>query len=524
MANPNNYPGIQYLKAVDSDGRLINFVAEVNWAGDCEAPLTLPLQTRLLWETAKFADLHNRFPGVSDELVLKRSAKRGGVESGEGLVFDAVVECIKVRCRRCHTCANVRKNAFQRAAEGMMAAADVTVFYTLSFGDSYFNTYFSNAASDLAQQYARNLKGTRGAAEFIEKKTAELQRELENCLGYDRLNSDHDAVARVMLTDDRQKLVKRIRDHLPRRFPGTQFLGNISIFEYGDLRGRLHLHGLSHFMVPDGVTRAEFFAWIKEFILDDWVSRGVGVRDAQDVQLYEPGTSMKAASYLFNYLLKYDATAEAKRVSASRVRLCVSRAYRKFGTIAFYTAFPKLVPNGMLREVSPREVDSIAMAAAAKREDWQYGEDLIMAAASQPAWNRLTDDQRQMALSLAHAAYLSNLGELRPPGWGDLEETDRDFPGDDFEFAHWVMDQLRRLKPEKNYGPALIDSSGADVGRYHRPLTGEERENLSKRSRWKNDDHWHPETGEIFTRKQWLSFTNAERAILASGRVPPWWS
>ena len=223
-------------------------------------------------ETAKFADLYNRFPGADDTLLLKSSAKRNGAESGEGLVLDAVVECIKIRCRKCHTCANMRKNAFQRAAEGMLAAADVTVFYTLSFSDSYFENYFRGASTELAEQYARNLQGTRGAKEFLEKKREDLQRELEQCLGYDRLNSDHDAVARIMLTDDRQKLIKRLRDHLPRRFPGSKMLGNISIFEYGELRGRLHVHGLAHFMLPDGVTREEFFAWMRDFILDDWVS------------------------------------------------------------------------------------------------------------------------------------------------------------------------------------------------------------------------------------------------------------
>lgn len=464
MATLNDYPGLNYVKAVDTNGELVNFVADVDFAGTCENPRILPLRTRLLWHTAQVVDLANRFPDTGETIAFKRSAKRGGERSGEGLVADAVVESVKVRCGRCHSCANLRKARWLRAVEGFLAGADLTLFYTLTFSDEYFEHRVRTTVDTVAAQFRGNISGLDGEEEAYQTQRAFYDQQLRKCVGYDALNSEHDAASRAFMCEDRQKMMKLLRRYIDKgRFMGAKLIGQMSVYEYGDTRGRLHLHGLMHFTLPVGVDRREVFRELKDFILSDWVKRGVGKQYAQDVQMYEQGSASSTAAYCLNYVLKYETAAEGKRVTKSRARLACSRGYRKLGTIAYYAAYPKLIPGGMLREVTPREVNDISMKAAAKREDWRYGEDVIMAVASQPAWARLKPEQRDLALALARAAMIWNDGELGPQEYSE-ETHEREYPPDPTEFAQWVQQELRDdIVGEKYYRPDLVREDGSDV-------------------------------------------------------------
>lgn len=468
MTFNNGSLGLRFLKAIDTDGRLVNFVADVDFSGTCQTPRILPLRRRVLWHTAKYVDLYNHLPGVSEEIVLSRSVKRNGVPTGEGTLADAVIESVKIRCQSCQDCANVRKRRWARAVEGFLAGADLSIFYTLTFSDEYFEFRRKKALEENVAEYKGNLGHLRGYEAFIARKRAEIEDELQHAIGYDAANASHDAEGRAMMCGDRQKMFKRLRKHLPDAcFQGANLIGQMSVYEYGDTRGRLHLHGLMHFTLPSGASREEVFNELKSFIVDDWVQRGVGAHWAQDVQLYEPGTSSKTAAYCLNYLLKYETTAEGKRVTASRARLACSKGYRKLGTIAYFAAYPRLVPDGMLREVTPREVDDISMKAASKREDWRYGDDLIMSVASQPGWAKLTPEQRDLALALARAAMIANDGELSSVSGEFLQEDhERDFPPDARELGEWIQHQLR--EGGGNYGRDLITEDGASVADFRR--------------------------------------------------------
>lgn len=467
MTTLNDYPGLNYLKAVDTDGKLVNFVADVDFAETCENPRVLPLRTRVLWHTARHVDLANRFPDAGETIIFKRSAKRGGERSGEGLVADAVIESLTVRCGRCLSCANLRKRRWQRAVEGFLAGADLTLFYTLTFSEQYFEHRVRTTVNNAASIFLGNIAGLgteQERAEVYKTQREFYDQQLRQCVGYNALDSEHDAQSRAFMCDDRQKMMKLLRRYLEKgRFKGAKLIGQMSVYEYGDTRGRLHLHGLLHFTVPDGVDRAEVFRELKEFIIHDWVKRGIGSEAAQNVQMYEQGSSSSTAAYCLNYVLKYETMAEGKRVTKSRARLACSRGYRKLGTIAYYAAYPKLIPGGLLREVTPREVSDISMKAAAKLEDWRYGEDVIMAVASQPAWARLKPEQRDLALALARAAMIWNDGELGPEVFPE-DHHEREFPPDPTEFAEWIEDQLRtEIVGEKYYRPDLVREDGSDV-------------------------------------------------------------
>lgn len=464
MATLNDYPGLNYLKAVNTSGELVNFVADVNFADTCQNPRILPLRTRLLWQTARHVDLVNQFPDAGETIVFKRSAKRGGDRSGEGLIADAVIESVSVRCGRCFSCANLRKSRWMRAVEGFLAGADLTLFYTLTFSDEYFEHRVRTTVDGVAAHFRSNIAGLVGEEEAYKTQRAYFDQQLRKCVGYDALNSEHDAESRAFMCSDRQKMMKLLRRYLEDgRFYGAKLIGQMSVYEYGDTRGRLHLHGLLHFTVPASVDRTEVFRELKDFIISDWVKRGIGKDFAQDVQMYEHGSASSTAAYCLHYLLKYETLAEGKRVTSSRARLACSRGYRKLGTIAYYAAYPKLVPGGMLREITPREVSDISMKAAAKREDWRYGDDVIMAVASQPAWAKLNPAQRDLALALARAAIIWNDGELGPQEYPE-EPEEREYPPDPSAYAEWVQDQLRdAISGEKYYRPDLILEDGSSV-------------------------------------------------------------
>lgn len=495
VATLNSYPGLNYIKAVDENGNLVNFVADVDFAGSCENPRALPLRTRVLWATARHVDLANHFPEMGETIVFERSAKRGGERSGEGIVADAVIEAVKVICGRCRSCANVRKGRWMRATEGFLAGADLSLFYSLTFSEEYFNHRVKNAVDSIAAKFRGNISGLDGEEEAYQAQRQYFEHQLRKCVGFDATSSEHDAASRAFMCEDRQRMIKLLRRYIDLgRFQGAKLIGQMSLYEYGDTRGRLHLHGMMHFNLPAGVDRKEVFKELHDFIIGDWVKRGVGRHFAQNVQMYEQGTSTSTANYLLNYLLKYDEVADGKRVTKSRARLAASKGYRKVGTIAYYAAYPKLVPGGMLREVTPREVNDISMKAAAKREDWRYGDDVIMSVASQPAWARLKPEQRDLALQLARAAMIWNDGELTPeefPDDGTAPEFDedgefvpdpkcgsgpeREYPPDPFEYAHWLQDQLRGdVEGVSYYKPELITEDGSDF----QPTT---------RSHWQKD-------------------------------------
>lgn len=448
-------------KAHDDDsGRVVNAVKVLDYSGSCERPFELPLRQSLLWKSARYADLHGEFPDgearfgerrghfgplafVSDDRsrdeavppLAPSTIVRNGAPSGEAAIAQASLERVRLACGKCHWCANRRKRRWERAATGWVENSPLTLFGTLTFSDEYFSSHF-NAWID--GQLAKGVENEHAFTEF----DAEAWRSAYSSMRVDRFDpkdAEHDAFMRQQLCDERQKLIKRLRHALGHdvRFEGVNLKAHLAVYEYGDLRGRLHMHFLMHFDIGETPVGSAY-SRLRQFLKQHWDDHGVGF---VDVQHATPEEGVESAKYLCQYLLAYEEEHNRKRVTKSRSRLAVSQGYRVKGTEFYFAARPSLIPGGSLRPVDPVPPEERngfrTFGVDADAEDLHLSE-----ASKRLTLAEMPNDFRVAAEQIAKARLAFNTGELWP-GWSDgLERPEDDWaevPDGEFNFAAWLL-------------------------------------------------------------------------------------
>lgn len=424
-----------YNKVTEPDGRIVREVKVLDYSGSCERPFQLPLHRRFLWHTARYVDLSGEFP--DSEAVIQGTVLKNGELSGEGLLIANAIERVRLSCGKCAWCANQRKNRWMRAATGWVESSPLTVLLTLTFSDEYFLSNFNRAKDEYLEQTLRNVCHLPGfnAEEIIE----EHNRRYNRADRFEPGNPEHDSFMRQKLRDERQKLCKRLRVTLERdvRFEGVELKAHLSVYEYGDLRGRLHLHVLAHFEVGDlpvGSAYARLRKWFKKH----WHERGIGFVDAK---LFTPESGSEAARYVTSYLLQYENEQNKLRVSKSRSRLAVSQGYRPKGTDYYYAARPTLIPGGSLRAVDPIPLgEREGFPAPRVDADLEFLE--LSPASKKLTFGDIPYELREDALEIAKARLAFNTGELWPWWSEGLHRPEDDWaevPDDEWNFAAWLM-------------------------------------------------------------------------------------
>lgn len=519
-----------FRKTAEPDGKTVRSVKLLDYSGKCERSFDLPLRERLLWKTARYADVHGEFPdgelrfgrrpmrrgpgdfspqdpGAFDADVTDTSTIwRNGAESGEALIVEAELERVRLACGTCHWCANQRKRRWERAAIGWIETAPLTLFGTLTFSDEFFASNF-NAMLD--EQIAAGViyDGKPGFDRAAWDEAFNAQRTDH----FDPANVEHDEFMRKCLMAERQKMMKRLRHALERdeKFFGIKLRAHLSVYEYGDLRSRLHMHYLLHFDIGE-VPVGSAYSRLRRFLKKNWHLWGIGFTDVQHAT---PHDGVESAKYLFAYLLKYEEVQNQKRVTKAKSRLAVSLGYRTKGTDFWFGARPPIVPGGSLRPADPVPPEERGGFPASSGGDADR-EDLCLSAASEKvSYSDVGHDFRVLAEELARANLAWRDGELWP-GWSAglsrPEDHWAEIPPAVADFTAWLLSRDHRFEPA---------SSAPDVP----PWVSEDCSSVSEGTVNITGEFSHPDTGEPFSSSQWLSFTNAERAVLANGHVPPWW-
>lgn len=452
---------IHFNKATEPDGKTVRAVKLLDYSGKCEKPFDLPLRENLLWKSARLADLHGEFPD-GEERFGRRHGRygpaafrhddkwreeaippldvstiwRNGAESGEALVAQADLERVRLACGKCHWCANERKRRWERAATGWVENSPLTLFGTLTFSDEYFSSHFNAWIDDrlaAGEEMERTLSQFDGMAWFAFYSSMRTDR-------FDPANSEHDAFMRNALMDERQKMLKRLRHALGHdpRFEGVELKAHLSIYEYGDTRGRLHMHFLMHFDIGETPVGSAY-SRLRRFLKKHWHGYGIGF---VDVQHATPVEGVESAKYMMQYLLKYEEEHNRKRVTKSRSRLAVSFGYRVKGTDFYFAARPPIVPGGSLRPadpVPPAERDGFPASAGADAD----ADALYLSEASQKlSFAEMPYDFRVLAEEIAKANLAWRDGELWP-GWSAGHERPEnewaEIPDDAWNFAAWLL-------------------------------------------------------------------------------------
>lgn len=522
----------QFNKATEPNGKTVRAVKLLDFSGKCEKPFDLPLREHLLWSTAKYADLHGEFPdgeerfgrmsGRYSPFAFRRDDKdkeeqfppsqpstvwRNNAESGEALVVQAELERVRLACGSCHWCANQRKRRWERAATGWIENSPLTCFTTLTFGDEYFSAEW-NQWIDAKLEYGDSRDGD-PSFDYLAWFSAYTALRTDK---YDPSNPEHEGFMRKRLQSERQKMFKRLRHALEddERFEGVKLKAHLSVFEVGDLRGRLHMHFVAHFDIGN-MAVGTAYSRLRKFFKKHWHGHGIGY---VDVQHATPDSGVEAARYLTNYLLAYQEEDGLKRVGKARSRLACSLGYRPKGTDFWFAGRPSLIPGGSLRPadpVPPAEREGFPLAGGdADLEDLQLSE------ASQKL--EMPADFRALALRIAKANLAWRDGDLWP-GWSAGYERPEDdwaeLPPAQYEFAQWLLSLKGGLevRPEPQDGArAVPDWLTPDCSSAH-------PDSVNITGRFK-----HPAAGFYFSEEQWLSFTNSERVAIALGHVPPWWT
>jgi hypothetical protein len=523
-----------FNKATEPNGKSVRAVRLLDYSGKCEHPFDLPLREHLLWSTAKYADLHGEFPDgeerfgrmqgrygpasfrhdnkdKEEELPPSQPSTmwRNNAESGEALIVQAELERIRLACGRCHWCANQRKRRWERAATGWIENSALTCFSTLTFGDEYFSSQWNQwIDKKLAEGEAREGESDFDGMAWFSAYTA-LRSDR-----YAPADPEHESFMRKRLQAERQKMFKRLRHALEgdERFEGIKLKAHLSVFEVGDLRGRLHMHFIAHFDIGD-VPVGTAYSRLRKFFKKNWHGHGIGF---VDVQHATPDSGVETARYLTNYLLAYQEEEGRKRVGKAKSRLACSIGYRPRGTDLWFAGRPSLIPGGSLRPadpVPPELRDGFPPSGGdADQEDLQLSE-----ASSKLSFAEMPHEFRVLAEKIAKANLAWRDGDLWP-GWSagyDRPEDDlAELPPGEYEFAQWLLS----LK-----GGVEVHPEPSDADRLIPPWLAPDCSSAHPDSVNITGRFQHPRMGGYFSEDQWLSFTNSERVALALGHVPPWW-
>ena len=470
---------IQFQKTAEAGGKAVRKAKLLDYSGRCERPFDLPLREKLLWNTARYADLHGEFPD-GEALFGRRRGRygpgsfrpddrdseevfppvdvstiwRNGAESGEALLVQAELERVRLACGKCHWCANQRKRRWERAATGWIENSPLTLFGTLTFSDEYFRAQWS-AMIDAQLALGVEREGWQG----FDRAAWETFWNAQRTEHYDPSNGEHDVFMRKHLMAERQRMLRRLRHALEddAALEGIKLSAHLSVFEYGDLRGRLHMHFLMHVeigQVPVGAA----YSRLRLFLKRNWHGHGIGF---VDVQHATPEGGSDAAKYLLQYLLKYEEVQNQKRVTKSRCRLAVSFGYRVKGTDYYFAARPPIIPGGSLRPVDPIPAEAREGFPASSAGDVDR-EDLYLSEASQKlSFGEMPHEFRVLAEQLAVAQLAWRDGEMWP-GWSAGRERPEDdwaeVPPDAVDFAQWLLS--RAWKDDRRFSP-----TGADLAR-----------------------------------------------------------
>lgn len=521
----------QFNKATEPDGKTVRAIKLLDYSGRCEKPFDLPLREKLLWKSARYADLHGEFadgesrfgrmrgrygPGAfrhddkdrEEEFPPEQPSTVwvNGAESGEALIVQADLERVRLACGKCHWCANERKRRWERASIGWIENSALTCFGTLTFSEEYFHTHWNGMIDAKLEEGAEraNSPGFDRAAWDSAYNALRADR-------YDPADPEHDSFMRKRLMAERQKMFKRLRHALERdvRFEDVKLNAHLSVYEYGSLRGRLHMHFLMHFDIGD-LPVGSAYSRLRRFLKDNWHGHGIGFADVQQAT---PDSGGDAARYLTNYLLAYEEEEGRKRVSKSKSRLACSLGYRPKGTDLWFAARPSLIPGGSLRPADPvppeRREGFPPSGGDLDREDLQLSE-----AAQKLSFAEMPHEFRVLAEQLAKANLAWRDGELWP-GWSTgldrPEDQWAELPPDAVDLASWLLS--RSWKDDRRF------AHSEDVP----PWVAEDCSSAHPQSINIQGAFQHPDTGEEFSPAQWLSFSNSERAALACGHVPSWW-
>lgn len=498
----------------------------LDYSGSCERPFELPLRERLLWHTAHYVDVHGSFPDGEERFGRRRMDRysamqfrevdpdeqrrlaasgealnlrapmlpstewRNGAETGEALVVQAMLERVRLSCGACRWCAHRRKVRWERAASGWTEQAPLTLFGTFTFSDDWFCRGFNPWSVSQA---------------LTEQDAPRAQR-------YDPENDEHESFARAALMEERVKLFKRLRMTLKRRaeFEGVSLLAHLSLYEMGDLRGRLHMHFLLH-VDPGDKPVDETYLLLREFLKEHWHRWGIGFVDVKKATATD---SSETSRYLFQYMLKYQETGDGKRTVKARSRLAVSVGYRVQGTDKWFGARPAIVPGG-LRPVDPVPEALRRGGVPASASGDADREDLELSALSQAlSLAEMPDEFRRLAEKLAIANLAWRDGDLSPTwssGKGRPEHDWAEIPPDEFEFANYILSLRENLYAIN--GP----------GRWARWIKVDRSIGDDPSPDYLAYKCQHPVTGQVIEEERWLSLTNTERAICVLGFVPVWW-
>lgn len=450
---------ISYLKTDDGEGRLVKSVKTLDYSHKCERPFVMPLRHHLLWKTARYLDLYGEIP--DGETHLRNTIERNGTQSGEALVLDAQLEQVAVECGRCHVCANRRKRRWERSAIGFFETTDLTLFGTWTFSNSYFAERWNNRSDEDFEAKLENLDGLPG----FDAEAMTFERSFdERVEEYDSNNADHVSFTKALLCDERQKLMKRLRKAIDNdaRFDGIKLVAHLALYEYGDLRERIHMHFMMHFDVGDR-NPSYTYTFLRHWLKDNWHGRDIGFTD---IKRADKARGDGGASYLFAYLLKYQEVEDKKKVVKSRSRLATSMAYRAEGTERYFA-------GRSASPIPPQGGDPASSSGGGFPEPVGPGEDAEDLEPKLSADSlELTDADvplvlKRTARTIAQARSAFTDGELWS-GFDDglaLPETLwREFPPDHWEWSGWLLSHFWKEKYKLFVPDVALGIAQGEVG------------------------------------------------------------
>lgn len=403
----------------------------LDYSDGCSRPWVLPLRHHLLWNTARKLDLYGSIP---DGARVLDHPVQDGIQ-GEALMLDAELERVKLRCGRCQNCANRRKRRWEAAAAGFFRTTETSLFGTWTYSNEFFADRWNNRAD---AEFDATLEYTAAAYPGFDTEEIAIERSFdERVEEYDADNPEHFLFAKAMLRDERQLLMKRLRMALKRdpRFEGIKLVSHLSVYEMGDLRGRLHMHFLMSFDHP-GRERQEVFILLREWLDQNWFERGIGFIQTK---LADKERGDGGASYLLRYLVKFEEKEDRKTVVKSRSRLATSSGYLAEG-------HRRLKASNSPDEIPPASCGGGDPPSSSALPPGSTDEEVLELNLSE-ASKALTDGDVPLVLKhtarvIAEARESFNDGTLWPgtdDGFHRPEGDEAEFPPGEWEFSGWLL-------------------------------------------------------------------------------------
>lgn len=424
----------------------------LDYAGACENPYPMPLQARLLWQTARKLDIHGEVP--QGAVSLEHWTRDPDLPSGEALALDVQYERVWVRCGKCAACTYRRRKRWETAAIGWARASDLSIFGTLTFSNDWFAEKYKGFRK---ANYEASVAALKDCHDFDEADHASRFFRDDDPTAFDANEPDHVSAVRGWLVEERQKFLKRLRWHLSKRaeFEGVQLVAHLELMEFGDLRGRPHFHFLFHFVTGSTDPYLQLRALIKE----QWHADGEGIGFV-DCKKVETDYGDAGAAYVCKYIGKYVGQGDEKRYVGSETRIACSLAYISKGR----ALYGDTAPTG---EVPPDEEGERLDEVQSRKDDEL---DRVLDAGG---FKGIPDTEihywkQVMAHKVALAREAFNVGELWPghDHGLPLRETDwRFYPPHESDFTGWVEMNYTPGGEHSGFNPEFVfydDDEGGD--------------------------------------------------------------